>query len=300
MPAIDELMRGYVEAADLEEAAAALDALTPSDDLPAEVLGDCYDDLAEAAADAEDITLAVRLERRAVELGCRQPKIAREMLGWYLLKDGSTEAGEAEFAAVRAEWPDDVEVLVTLGHARSDAGLQDASLAAFDEAVELAKRHGFTRDLDHARIERRAEREHVGLSPDEEDRLAPEPRPIITQQVAWTLAWFAPEERAAALERWPTLADDFEDPIAYNVRIEGSLRQLHRETARLPSVAPLDVDVFADWAAQQGYDPDSGSARSLYAAELARRGQAIAWPPGRNDPCWCQSGRKYKRCCGKA
>ncbi|GAA0972953.1 hypothetical protein GCM10009555_026980 [Acrocarpospora macrocephala] len=24
----------------------------------------------------------------------------------------------------------------------------------------------------------------------------------------------------------------------------------------------------------------------------------IAWPPGRNDPCWCGSGRKYKKCCG--
>lgn len=20
--------------------------------------------------------------------------------------------------------------------------------------------------------------------------------------------------------------------------------------------------------------------------------------PGRNDPCWCESGKKYKRCCG--
>ena len=20
--------------------------------------------------------------------------------------------------------------------------------------------------------------------------------------------------------------------------------------------------------------------------------------PGRNDPCWCGSGRKYKKCCG--
>jgi hypothetical protein len=24
----------------------------------------------------------------------------------------------------------------------------------------------------------------------------------------------------------------------------------------------------------------------------------VAWPPERNQPCWCQSGRKYKRCCG--
>ncbi|WP_066362114.1 SEC-C domain-containing protein [Herbidospora mongoliensis] len=24
----------------------------------------------------------------------------------------------------------------------------------------------------------------------------------------------------------------------------------------------------------------------------------IAWPPGRNDSCWCGSDRKYKKCCG--
>ena len=29
-------------------------------------------------------------------------------------------------------------------------------------------------------------------------------------------------------------------------------------------------------------------------------GEAIAWPPGRNEPCWCGSGRKYKKCCADA
>ncbi|TDC03308.1 SEC-C metal-binding domain-containing protein, partial [Actinomadura bangladeshensis] len=24
----------------------------------------------------------------------------------------------------------------------------------------------------------------------------------------------------------------------------------------------------------------------------------LAWPPERNAPCWCGSGRKYKKCCG--
>ncbi|MEV6140612.1 SEC-C metal-binding domain-containing protein [Nocardia sp. NPDC051990] len=24
------------------------------------------------------------------------------------------------------------------------------------------------------------------------------------------------------------------------------------------------------------------------------------WPPPRNAPCWCGSGRKYKKCCGTA
>ncbi|MFI5735262.1 SEC-C domain-containing protein [Kribbella sp. NPDC051587] len=26
----------------------------------------------------------------------------------------------------------------------------------------------------------------------------------------------------------------------------------------------------------------------------------VAWPPGRNQPCWCGSEMKYKRCCGAA
>jgi hypothetical protein len=26
-------------------------------------------------------------------------------------------------------------------------------------------------------------------------------------------------------------------------------------------------------------------------------GEPLTWPPGRNDPCWCGSGTKYKKCC---
>ncbi|TDC33207.1 hypothetical protein E1261_06745 [Kribbella albertanoniae] len=29
-------------------------------------------------------------------------------------------------------------------------------------------------------------------------------------------------------------------------------------------------------------------------------GTGIAWPPGRNQSCWCGSEAKYKRCCGAA
>lgn len=299
MAAVDELLQSYVEAPGLEEAAAALDELAPSNDLPAQVLGDCYDDLAAAAADDDEHALAARLQRRALQLGCRDPSLAREMLGWYLLKDGSMLDGEAEFAALRAERPDDVHLMITLGLARSDAGMYDAALAALDEAVALAKRRGFADELDRARIERRAEREHVGLPLDEDDRLTPLPRPLIDERIVWTLAWFAPDQHADALARWPSLGEDLADPTAYNRRMEDHLRRLHRETGRRPSIAPLDVDELADWASRAGLDPDTGSARSRFAAELARSGRALAWPPGRNDPCWCRSGRKYKRCCGK-
>ena len=72
-------------------------------------------------------------------------------------------------------------------------------------------------------------------------------------------------------------------------------------TAHGPAwIAPIQVDRLRSWCARTGNDPASGSARSRYAAELARTASAdlIAWPPARNEPCWCRSGRKYKQCCG--
>lgn len=300
MPAIEELLRPYVEAISLAKAESALGDLVDAEELEQQVLGDGYDELADEAANAGDCVTAARLERKAIDAGCRDQKLALEMLGWYLLKAGSVAEGEALYAQLRAEHPDDSEILVTLGHARSDAGLQDQALAAFDEAVIVAKRVGDADRLDHARIERRAEREHVGLPADPDDELAPEPRPLIREQVAWTLAWFPPDQQAAALARWPTLAEDLGNPIAYARRLEGHLRELHLGTGRRPSIAPLDVEELTAWAASQGLDPDSRTARSRYAADIARAGRAIQWPPGRNDACWCRSGRKYKRCCGAA
>ena len=63
-------------------------------------------------------------------------------------------------------------------------------------------------------------------------------------------------------------------------------------------VAPMEVDCLIRYAEEHGYDPGSGEARSAYAAELAREGRALRLPPGRNDRCWCGSGRKYRVCCG--
>jgi uncharacterized protein YecA (UPF0149 family) len=58
------------------------------------------------------------------------------------------------------------------------------------------------------------------------------------------------------------------------------------------------VEEFVAWCEEQGEDPER--ARAQYTAERLRTGEAIAWPPGRNDPCWCGSSSKYKKCCGPA
>lgn len=71
-----------------------------------------------------------------------------------------------------------------------------------------------------------------------------------------------------------------------------------------------DVDDLVDEAIETGDIGDPGELERLasllaaglrdaaYAADQMRAGNGLAWPPGRNDACWCESGRKYKRCCG--
>lgn len=298
MPVTEAILQPYVDAPTLRAAEAELDRLAGrSDELP-EPLGDLYDDLAHVAADDDDYKLAARLQGKALEAGCSHRFVARGMRGWYLLKAGAEDEGESVFRELLAERPDDADVRITLGHARSDAGFQDAALEAFDDALAAAKRRGVSKDVDRARVERRAEREHVGLALDEDDRLAPAPGPPRSGPIAWALAWFPPDQHTAALDRWPDLADDLTDPVSYARRIEEQLRRLHAAVGHRPAVAPLVVDDFLAWAAGEGYDPAGGDARSIYAAELNQTGRAISWPPGRNAPCWCRSGRKYKRCCG--
>ena len=127
-------------------------------------------------------------------------------------------------------------------------------------------------------------------------------------RVVLALSWFPREEFAAALEAWPQLADgwDTADHTEYNRRLQRHLAEIQRHLAEMPTahgpawIAPIQVDRLRSWCARTGNDPASGSARSSYAAELARTASAdlIAWPPARNEPCWCRSGRKYKQCCG--
>lgn len=298
MPSVAELLLAFENAEDLAEAERALDELcvaTP----PAHIqLGDLYDGLAEAAAESDDFEMALRVQRRAVELGCEYPELAREMIAWYLLKAGRKQEGETAFAKLRAERGDDPEVLLVLAEARMDSGDGDGALEAFDAA--LASAHGCADDdwVREIRGERRFVRAELGFEPDEEDRLSnPPPEGGPEPPVRWSLAWFPRDEIAAALARWPSLSDDLHDPDTYCRAIEVKLQTINAGSGVRPAVAPLRVERLVGYANEHGLDPDDGATRSQLAAELDLRGETIAWPPGRNEPCWCGSGRKYKRCC---
>jgi tetratricopeptide (TPR) repeat protein len=135
--------------------------------------------------------------------------------------------------------------------------------------------------------------------------------PGATARVAMALGWFPATEFDTALAQWPHLGDADHwataDHVTYNHQLERHLRGL-REQASSPTspasvslwVAPIELEAFAAWCARHDRDPAANDTRAGYAADQARThpDSLIAWPPERNQPCWCASGRKYKKCCG--
>jgi uncharacterized protein YecA (UPF0149 family) len=65
------------------------------------------------------------------------------------------------------------------------------------------------------------------------------------------------------------------------------------------TLVPLRVAALAEFAEATGSDPREEATKWACMAAALARGEAIGWPPGRNEPCWCGSGRKYKKCCGR-
>lgn len=114
-----------------------------------------------------------------------------------------------------------------------------------------------------------------------------------------SLAWFPPGEWEKATALWPELLDDLPaEHSAYSHRIEARMKRLRRTLAGHPMrVAPMAIDGLTQFCTEHDESPGTPEARSSYAAEIARRGDATVWPPGRNALCWCGSGRKYKACC---
>ncbi len=115
-----------------------------------------------------------------------------------------------------------------------------------------------------------------------------------------TCALFWPEEEfTKLLTQWPALEDAYgADHHEHTRRVEEILHRLSEEGEPHLGVAQGSVSDFEEFTREEALSPQDGDTRAQYAADLAARGQAQAWPPPRNSPCWCSSSRKYKKCCG--
>ena len=113
------------------------------------------------------------------------------------------------------------------------------------------------------------------------------------------VAWLPPVAFEDAIGRWPELAARVgtRDYATYARVVQGTLIDVAREHTRHPVLVPLDLDELAELADAAGFEVADWRTRAALAASLAEAGQGLPWPPARNDPCWCGSGRKYKKCC---
>lgn len=85
---------------------------------------------------------------------------------------------------------------------------------------------------------------------------------------------------------------------AHRGRLEKELVRLRGAGQAGLGVFRATVDGLNAFAGRRDGDPADAAVRAGYAAEVQARPSArIAWPPERNDACWCGSGLKYKKDC---
>ena len=138
------------------------------------------------------------------------------------------------------------------------------------------------------------------------------------ETVAWVLLEGMPREFVVDREALGVTVEVMEAFIAYAVRT-GMMDKKSKVLARIEEIRPLAKRRLLDptlWqphkavileALQEGIDlADRKGMERFYKKYQARRtgnyAETIlaAQTPGRNDPCNCGSGKKYKKCCGRA
>ncbi|MFG1800627.1 SEC-C domain-containing protein [Micromonospora carbonacea] len=102
----------------------------------------------------------------------------------------------------------------------------------------------------------------------------------------------------ALLLRWPALATQFgANWDEHRGLVERELVELAADGVPGLALVAGSAGRFVAHVAADDLDPTDEKTVDGYAEMLLATLDAVPWPPGRNDPCWCGSGGKYKKCC---
>jgi hypothetical protein len=323
-----------LEAGRLEEARSLLDGLARAPDTGGLWLPECYADLARAFDRRGRHDEAIAALERAIERGWSGTPDPRSDIAEYHLRAGRRDEAANIWAELRDVDPDDVWLYNAAGLSYSEDGDHELAVHWLGDGIELAIRtedpEGIVPQLSAVRrrslailgrevdeLGRRADefvaqgrgRANDGPSAAEPscaraDWLeAPEGDDLerhAGREVAMAIAWFPAGEFEKAIARWDSLAEDWAGVAHqdYCRRMDGHIRWMRANGIHIRAVAPIVVDDFVVWCEERGEDPEDS--RAHYTAHRYRTGHGVEWPPGRNERCWCGSGRKYKKCCGSA
>ena len=248
-----------------------------------------YDDAIAVLAELEELT------------GADQ----RWHVAWMHVLAGRRGEADAIWSALEREHPADPTVPFLAGSAHAEADEPEVAAGLFAQALELALRGGADGETLRQIVSARAEAlDNAGLAAgeiDERARLALARAAAAGADTPVTTPFFVREDFDAALDAWPDFGDDWraDGHAAYALELDRRMRAIAPGAPRHPVVVPLTVAIVRERSAANGLDADSAEARTRAAYEIAMEGGALPWPPGRNDPCWCGSGNKYKKCCGR-
>ena len=220
-------------------------------------------------------------------------------------KDPALHDGHCELAAeLLAEHGDLVQA--ARWYDRAAARLAEDQLVALrrrDDRISLATMI-MLRGRQHVR-------QQLGRAPDMLDHLVPEPAsrdaPLNSEAVLdlmdagitpgkVRMLTFQRDQRRVAQQRWP---DHYTQPDdEYYSAAEHQWRLIRDGGVPSIAVVPGDVDALTAFAERAGGSPNETSIKRRYCQSVPDS-DTITWPPERNAPCWCGSGRKYKKCCSR-
>jgi hypothetical protein len=243
---------------------------------------------------AGDHDVALTLSARSVEAGAGTDDATwlHAMHADRLLRAGREDEGMAALATLRPSLHRDASAALAItdalrenGHAEiAEQWLTAALLTAVEREERVAEESGEDSEkhlevadvVDELVTLRRDVRADLGREPDEYDQLAEE------MDDAPDLVFFPREEFARLLAARPAAAAELgADWDAHRALVERELQDAAAEGK------VLDVEVATPALVAAIVDD----------TDADPVGEPLVWPPGRNDPCWCSSGAKYKKCC---
>ena len=277
---------------------------------------------AEIAESRTKLDAALRYAERAINAYATrddsQVAAARALHARILFRSGREDEAMAELEPLRpllTRYPD---AAAYLGAALAVGGRNQVAEQWLTEAVRvaLAERAASTeQSAEPASAEdagllffllqqRHRIRHALGLPHDAQDNLADRLETKLAEKAASAAAEPADDlllwpraEFDRMVAQWPTLSQ------AYGRTWDEHRSRLERELVRLVGIGRTGLSLLVgsvagliDYAGREA-EPTDPKTRAGYARQLAAGSGQINWPPERNEPCWCGSGSKYKKCC---
>jgi tetratricopeptide (TPR) repeat protein len=270
---------------------------------------------------AGDIDKAVEVLHSVAGLGSEDGELAQLELADLHFERGEDDEGHALYERLLASRPSSEMVYEIGGEILTERKHFGAALGWYNQAVSAISAQdrraantelGWVTPAGRLLKGRREVRKQLGLPPDADDLVAPSPskngvealrrkledvRAIANVDTDRPRMMFWPRaEFAIAREEEPEFSENEED---YYPRLEARAHELANRGASAVVLVPGEVARLRELAGRLGHTVMAGEVHGAYLQEFTDARAAISWPPPRNAACWCGSGTKYKKCCGR-